>query len=258
MERILGWGQNTLRQARLGVLFAVVQLAFAGVSKAPAQGITQDLSHGTSFKFKIAASLPEFTFKIIPESSDADDHTKAQSTVRDIEVFRGHGDKPLQHLEDCEWGDMDAPPKDSPWFRAEDVNFDGYSDIYLLTQWGATGNQYGCVWLYNPATGRFDYSKEFSALPRYWLEPATKTILTFDNGGMTGLVHDANRYRVENNIPVLIWHEHQDWDSDKKQLHCVVEERKGAAMLTSKDQWSQSGADWSGVVAPCDPGKLFP
>ena len=124
--------------------------------------------------------------------------------------------------------------------------------------WGATGNQYGCIWLYNPATGRFDYSKEFSGLPRYWLEPATKTIVTFERGGMAGLLHEANRYRVEKNVPVLIWHENQDWDSDKTQFHCVVQERKDDAMVTTKDQWSQPASDWSKTEAPCDPGKLFP
>jgi hypothetical protein len=242
--------------SRCCFLLAVVQLAFPCVSKA--QGITQDLSHGADFKFKIAASLPEFTFRIIPEPRNADEYGNAQSTVRDIEVFRGNADKPFQHLEDCDWSDMEAPSRDSDWFRAEDVNFDGYNDIYLMTHWGATGNQFGCVWLYNPATGRFDYGKEFRALPRYWLQPATKTILTFDKGGMAGLGYDANRYRVEDNRPLLIWHEHQDWDFDKRQFHCIAEERKGLAMVTSKDQWSQTGADWSSVAAPCDPGKLFP
>ena len=220
------------------------------------QGVTEDLSKGVSFKFKIAPSLPEFTFKIIPNIAAPDERGNAESTVQEVEVYRGDGKQPVQHLTDCTPTD-EPPRKGFDWFRAQDLNFDGYADIYMLTSWGATGNQYGCVWLYNPASGRFDFSKEFSELPRFWLDTASKTIFTFDRGGMVGQVHDASQYKVEGNRPVVIMHEHQDWDFDRKQFHCVVEERKGAVMATTKDEWSKPGDDWSKAEAPCDASELF-
>jgi len=239
------------------VFLLLVVWGFATISSDCVAQVTDDLSQGETFKFRIAPGLPEFTFKVIPEVRDKDQWGNAQAVVRDIEVYRGDAKQPLQHLTDCNWSDMEPPPRDSDWVRAEDMNFDGYNDIYVMTNWGATGNQYGCVWLYNPATQRFDFSKEFSELPRFWRDPTAKTIFTFDKGGAAGLVHDANRYKVENNKPVLVWHEHQDWDFDRKQFHCVVEERRGNALATVRDEWSKPANDWSKAVAPCDPAKLF-
>jgi len=236
------------------ILLVVIQLARPRVSVA--QDITENLSRGASFTYQIAPNLSLFTFKIIPELRDADHYGNAQSTVGAIEVFRVNAEKPFQRLEGCDWSAMEPPPKDSGWFLAQDVNFDGYADIFLMTWWGATGNQGGCVWLYNPGTGRFEYSQEFSELPGFTLEPEKKTILTFSNGGMAGLVYDTERFRIQGNKPILIWHEHQDWDSNTKQFHCVTEELKDGLMVVSKDKRSEPGTsdDWSKVVTPCDPG----
>ena len=215
--------------------------------------ITADLSKGPSFTFQIAPDLAEFTFKVIPDV-EPEQAENAQAIVQDIEVFRGSAKQPLQRLTGCEWSAMEPPPTGSNWFRAEDINFDGYRDIYLMTMWGATGNELGCVWLYNPVSGRFDYSKEFSELPGYQLELASRTILTFANGGMAGMVHSASKYKVEHNRPVLIWSEVQDWDSQKNQFHCIVKERRrGGSLATVRDEWGGS-EDRGG---PCDPNRLF-
>jgi hypothetical protein len=213
----------------------------------------EEPSQGASFTFKIAPNLPEFTFKVIPEPREADQWGNAQTTVRDVEVFRGDSTQLLQHLTGCEWSDMEPPPAGYDWFRADDINFDGYQDIYVMTHWGATGNQYGCIWLYNPAIGGFDFSKEFSELSRYQLDPGSKTILTFDNGGQAGMVHSAEKYKVEDNRPVLIWSERQDWDFEKKQFHCIVKERRGSEMVTVHDEWGNS----EDGMGPCVPGRLF-
>lgn len=218
--------------------------------------ITADLSEGASFRFKIAPDLPEFTFKVIPDVREPVGGNP-QSTVRNIEVYRGDSKQPLQHLTGCNWTDMEPPPRGSEWVRVEDVNFDGYNDVYVMTWWGATGNEGGCIWLYNPATGRFDYSKEFSALDSHGLDPATRTILTYSNGGMLGLVFNASKYKVEKNKPMLLMHEIQDWSFEKKQFHCVIEEPQGTAMVVTREEWSKPGDDWTKLVAPCDPGKLF-
>ncbi len=221
----------------------------------PQRSVTEDLSKGATFTFKVALDLPEFTFKIIPEPQETDQYGNAHSTVRDIEVVSGNGKKPSQHLTGCHFDEMEAPPAgSSDWFRTDDYNFDGYQDIYLLTNWGVTGNQSGCIWLFNLATKSFDYSEEFSALSRVWLDPATKTIFTFEKGGAAGMVHIAEKYSVENNRPFLIWSENQDWDNEKKQFHCIVQERRGKKMVTIRDEWGNSKDEMEG---PCDASKLF-
>lgn len=91
-----------------------------------------------------------------------------------------------------------------------------------------------------PDTGKFDYSKEFSQLSSYWLDPATKTIRTSDRGGMAGQVYTAKQYKVDSNRPVLIWSQHQDWDAGKEQFHCVLQERLNGVMVTTRDVWGDS------------------
>jgi hypothetical protein len=200
----------------------------------------EDLSRGAGFRFEIAPMLPLFTFKIIPDVRD-DQNGFPQSGVTAIEVFKGDLDQPLQRLTGCDLGEMEPPPRNGDWFHTDDINFDGYQDIYLMTNWGATGNHFGCIWLYNPTTGTFDYSKGFSQLSSYWLDSTSKSIRTFDKGGMAGLVYTAKQYKVESDQPVLIWSEQQDWDADKKQFHCVLKEKRNGAMMTTHDIWADSG-----------------
>ena len=200
--------------------------------------LIEDLSKGATFRLEIAPKLPLFTFKIIPNVRD-DESRFPQSTVQDIEVFKGDFQQPLQHLTGCDFDQMQPPQRYGDWFHTADINFDGYQDIYLMTTYGATGNHYGCIWLYNPATGKFDYSKEFSQLSRYWLDPTSKTIRTFDRAGMAGMVFVANKYKVKNDRPVLIWSAKQDWDGGK--FHCVEQERRNGKMLTTQDVLKNSG-----------------
>ena len=135
-------------------------------------------------------------------------------------------------------------------FRTVDFNFDGYQDIYVLTSWGATGNNQGCIWLYDPAAKHLDYSPEFSDLGTFTLDPMHKTIITWGNGGMAGGVHSAAKYKVESNRPVLIYDERQDWDQEKKQFHCTVKELRGHEMVTTQDEWGRTSGN-SGP-GPCE------
>ncbi|MGD0841312.1 MAG: hypothetical protein ABSA32_09170 [Candidatus Acidiferrales bacterium] len=176
--------------ASVGILLSTLILTqFTPV--AAAQSV--DLSVGATFTFDIGPNLPQFTFKVIPEPQPKDSYGDAQSTVREIQVFQGKSGQPLQRLTGCDLNDMAPPPDGSDWFHTEDINFDGYQDLYLMTTSGG-GNQGGCVWLFNPKTRRFDYSEEFSELDGARLDPATKTIFSYHNGGMGGVVHDAEKH----------------------------------------------------------------
>src|SRR5580700_8646911 len=165
----------------LALSFAARAQQKPGVAQpaAPAahQSVTQDLSFGGSFVVSVAPNLPKFTFRIIPDVQRNDQFGNAQSIVRDIEVFSGNSEVPVQHLTGCDWVGMEPPPRGEEWFRTVDFNFDGYQDIYVLTDWGATGNSQGCIWLYNSETKLFYYSPEFSELGTFTLDRANKTII---------------------------------------------------------------------------------
>jgi len=209
------------------------------------QPIMEDLSHGATFKLKIAADLPEFTFNVVPEVQKPDKAGNPITTIQDVQVFRGTSKQPVQSLEDCEWEGMDAPPRGSDWLRAEDMNFDAYKDIFVLTNWGATGNQLGCVWLSDPSSRRFDYSKEFSELGTFAIDPATKTITTHGNGGMAGTVFRGAKYVVENNRPVPVTTVAHDFDSATKKYHCVVQQRREGKFVTVRDVWAEPNANFN-------------
>lgn len=211
----------------------------------------EDLSQGRTFTFLIASNLPTFTFKLVPLPRSPDQFGNAQSAIRDIEVYRGDSKHALQHLTGCDLEGMEPPGVGAEFFLAEDINFDGYRDIFLQTYLGATGNWGGCVWLFNPATGSFDYSKDFSYLSQFRPDPATRTIFTLAYLGMAGSVYRAQRYAVEESRPLLIWSENQDWDDPTKRFHCVVKKRRGAKMVVVQDLWSKAGED-----PPCDPARI--
>jgi hypothetical protein len=223
-----------------------------GNAMSHAQGVTEDLLEPRSFTFTIAPSFPAFTFKLTSLRKPPDEFGNPQSTIRQIEVFHAGSQVPLEDLSDCDLEGMQTPGRGAEYFRARDVNFDGYKDVFLQTGHGATGNSSGCIWLYNPATGRFDYNEEFSKLSRFWLDPETKTIFTFQRGGMLGFVHVAERYAIRNQRLALVWSQSQDWDIAQKKLHCIVKELVGEEMVVVRDVWS----DADDKNPPCDPSKL--
>ncbi len=256
MERNL---HSTFRRSMLlaltllfaSTVFAQQQSATSPQLESDREPITEDLSPGARFTGQIAPDLPEFTFKIIPELQKPDSEGNPQSTIHDVQVFRGSSGEPLQKLADCEWLGMEAPYRDSDWFRLEDMNFDGYADIFVLTSWGATGNEGGCVWLFNPNKQSFEFSKEFSELGTYTVDPATKTITTRGHSGVGSII--AAKYVVENDRPVSIITVNQDFDSAKEQFHCVVRQRRGrkSDLVTTRDVWAEN------FEKACDPADPF-
>lgn len=213
-----------------------------------------DLQHGASFTFQIAPDLPQFTFKIISDGRESDNYGRPLATVRTIQVFKGAAKKPMQLLDGCPFEESEPPPAISDWFRAEDLNFDGYQDIFLLTHWGAIGNRFGCIWLYGVASARFKYNQEFSSLlSRYWLHPRDKTIFTFERGGAAGTVHEARRYKPSGEHLLLSWSEDQDWDGERRQFHCLVKERRDTEMVIVRDAWGGGDSD---EPEPCSTDRL--
>jgi hypothetical protein len=196
--------------------------------------IDVDLSHGASFTFEIAPSLPKFSFKV----------STAQEGL-DISVFRANITEPIQHLTGCDWSEW-TPPESrrewlypgAYWFHPDDLNFDGYQDIYTMIGSGS-GGEWGCVWLYNPAAGKFDYSDKFSNLNSYELDPSTRTI-TATGGGGAG-IWNIEKYRVEGNEPVLILSVYRDYDDKRNEVHCVVKRLHGSTLVTDIDQWDSTG-----------------
>jgi hypothetical protein len=249
------WGLHSISCKRTLVLLTFLASSMV-VAQQPNtephhEPLTENLSQGASFTFQIAPDLPQFTFKVIPEVQEPDGDGNPQSTIHDVQVFRGSSSEPLQSLSGCEWLGMEAPYRSADWFRVEDMNFDGYADLFVLTSWGATGNESGCVWLFNPKAGRFEFSKEFSELGAATFDATSKTISIRGHAGASTIA--AARYVVENNRPVLVLTVNQDFDPVKQQYHCVVRQRRASKtdLVATRDFWAKTLED------ACDPTDPF-
>jgi hypothetical protein len=78
--------------------------------------LIEDLSEGATFRFEIARKLPIFTFKIIPDVR-GDQNGFPESTVLEVEVFKGDSAEPLQSLAGCDFGEMEPPQGAQPTLR---------------------------------------------------------------------------------------------------------------------------------------------
>jgi hypothetical protein len=157
-------------------------------------------------KLRPAEGLPEFTLRFVPEG----DKGPENAGITEIEVYRGGDSSPWQVLRDCA---MEEPPyRGAVWVRTEDLNFDGYADLQMMRWWGVTGREGYCVWIFDPASGRFKYNEafDFGGVGGFGtIDKSKKTLRVRDNERGAGSEYTLSSYKVVNNAPVLIEEEEQ-------------------------------------------------
>ena len=219
------------------ILLAVLAFAAAGVvpQKAPQTPLRE-------LTFSVSPALPKYRFRF---SWHEDAGIKV---VESVEVFKGDSTEPLQTLDECEMGEPPAKPEEAgSWFKAEDLNFDGYSDI-LMQQWaGATGNEGYCVWLFDPGKEMFVFSQAYSdVIGNHRIDGKSKTFTTSSNG--SALTFQTQTYAVRNGNPVLIADEKQDEARQGKcPYHWVQRKEKNGAMVITEEKW------FDAEERPCTP-----
>jgi len=117
--------------------------------------ISTDVRGGVVCHFYINTNLPVYNFTL---------HADVENNIiNQIEITKGlEINVPVQVL-DTE--DMIEPPyRDADFFKAEDVNSDGYKDISLLIWWGVTGREGYMYWVFDPSKNIFVFDKERSDL----------------------------------------------------------------------------------------------
>jgi hypothetical protein len=107
-----------------------------------------------SFKLSVKSGGPAFRITVRPLwqiqggiSRDPIDETRAG----EIEVARCKDGKQLQVLPIA----ADQPLSFSASFQAEDLNFDGYLDFSVETEFSGTGGEIRSYWVYDPRSGTF-------------------------------------------------------------------------------------------------------
>lgn len=186
-----------------------------------------------TFTFQINAKLPEFRFIVEFESGDPN-LPDARPTVRSVTVFRSDKREPVQTLAGCDYSEASGGiQRDDNWLRAVDFDFDGYSDIHLIN--ARARNWIGCIWLYNPAKDRFEFSQEFSNLGRLAIDSANKAIYSFEAGGPFGYL--ISKFLVQNHHLIEVMTRSHDFDEKKQRYECVVQELRNGEMVTIYDHW---------------------
>lgn len=67
-------------------------------------------------------------------------------------------------------------------FEMADFNFDGFGDLQRVRDLGAYNAVYD-IWLYNPASGQFDYNEALSELVMPGVDADTRTVSSFAKSG---------------------------------------------------------------------------
>lgn len=171
---------------------------------------------------KVGTGLPEYSFKLF---GDPD-----MKIVKRVMITDTATKKVIQELD---MGNDDEGMQSHPGvddFSLNDINFDGYKDIGLLVACGGTGNCDSSIWLFNPRTRQFTYSKDFEGLGTFTLDPKTRRIYTHSNGGHAGMIHSDGVYEVRGKKPVLIQWVDQDYDDTKGYYVEVTKELVKAKM----------------------------
>lgn len=185
-----------------------------------------DLRGGAVCQFKIHSNLPIYTFKLIGNPKF--------NTIDQIIITKKNHPETLQTLE----AKMDEPlPPNAKFFTTEDINFDGYNDIKMMTWRGATGNKGYDYWLFQPKERLFLQNNELSNLSNPTPHPETKTITTDSVGGMAGKIYNIGTYKFDDNGKlILIREEKQDWVEDKGYFLKTISERKDDLMVIVSKQ----------------------
>jgi hypothetical protein len=188
--------------------------------------VVSDVRGGAICRFNIHDGLPIYNFYLRGNAE--------YNTIDQIEITKGIESKLL--VQKLEIGMGEPPYRDAKFFAAEDMNFDGYKDIKLMSFWGVTGNTGYTYWLFNPSKNLFFEHKELSSLSNPAPDVGTKTIATHSVGGMVGCIYNNGTYKFdENDKLILIRSEKQDWVEASKSFLKTISELKNGAMVVNTE-----------------------
>ena len=84
---------------------------------------------------------------------------------------------------------------ESFFFGAQEINFDGWLDLLLMTERGSA-NAKAEYWLYDPAADRF---RDLGEFPMFRVDAVHKRLITYVSNGPAGLDFEKRDYTFEGN-----------------------------------------------------------
>lgn len=126
------------------------------------------------------------------------------------------GGRPLQTLA----AEGDSEPVEAPGEDVDtvDINLDGRADLRQRTIRGATGNVLYRWWLFDPDSGRFVHSPEYSReIGAHTLDRERRRITTRSHGGHAGAIFEETTFEPRGRELVRVRSISQDFDPETER-----------------------------------------
>lgn len=131
------------------------------------------------------------------------------STI-DVKVFNSN-----KHIQTLNISPMEPiQAEDNFYFEAEDINFDGLKDIYLITSIGSA-NAYADYWIYSKSDEHFNYLGNF---PIFKIDNKSKTLSTYERHGSGGMEYEKKIFMFLDNELKVIESEEQHREKNKRNF----------------------------------------
>jgi hypothetical protein len=164
----------------------------------------EDLRGGVTCTFRIKADRPPFTFHF---------EGHPDNSLGNLEIHEGPNSEITQTIDNTTDPGEIYPTPAKNMLIAVDANFDGYNDLQLLSNCGATGNCSYDFYLYDPKVGQFIHNEFLSTLTTPSFDSAKKQVMSTSNGSANDW--QSETYQFKDGEYTLVHKEESVWDRDK-------------------------------------------
>jgi hypothetical protein len=149
--------------------------------------LAENVRGGRSFHCTLQTGGPAINVALIPDSSE--------NTIARVELRYSGEATPFQTLVE---GEDEPPYRGADFFLGRDLDNDGYTDLLLLSSWGATGNHFYNVWRWTPSQHRFVFDTTLSAIASPSPVTGRPCVQTHTNSGDAGMSYESATLCLEN------------------------------------------------------------
>lgn len=185
------------------------------------QGLLLSRSHAT-FSTRINDKIPEMTFTI-NGNFDGEEFIPSNIEIRDaasgkiVQTLNAKG-----RFDNHGHGFAEINLFFADLVQFIDLNDDGYLDLRLLFEAGATGNNWYATYIYQPLKKRFKYREDLSILSGLTKNPGSNIIKTYWRGGFCWECTEF--FRMDSNgrlkLDKIEWSEWHSDDNDE-EMGCI-------------------------------------
>lgn len=161
----------------------------------------EDLRGGMTCTFRVNSDLPALTF----EFTGNPDNTFGNLVITDATTG-----KVVQTIENTTEPGLIEPSTADRVLSLLDANFDGYRDIQLMSNCGATGNCSYNFYLYDPKTGQFVLNDFLTGLGTPSFDSAKKQVIT--NWNSSAADWQSETYQYQGGQYTLIGRDISEWN----------------------------------------------